>query len=454
MAAGGWSRFQQSLMLQVGVAMAVLSSHMLMPIFLVPLLHEAWGLSPGQRGLISSVFFAGYFVGVFMWGSVSDRRGRRISILLSFTLGNAAGIASFMAPNFRSLCFLRFLTGVGVAGAKNGLFLLATEYATPEARARVGAQISYAWVVGLLLLVGAAWLVRDWRPWRWLVVTYLPAMAVQATLPRLVPESPRYYLLVAGEADKARTTLLNVFKMNGRPPPEPFRLRSLPAISEHSGQRRATVSSTFGQLWSRSMRSRTVLLGISQGACTMIFYAITFDTRFNGQAGGLYLGALLGALIELPAYAILEPVTNRAGRKLSFAVFLVLTSTCLFALHVVSAATFADAEGPSAARESSGAAGDDTPFGWLSCMLVLGGRFSSVAAINVAYIVAAEIFPTSCRNSGIGLCTGCGRLGAIAAPTVMLGTTCPLLFFALLSLVAAALVGLLPESSGIALDNL
>ena len=55
MAAGGWSWYQRRLMLHTGLAMAVLSSHMLMPIFLIPLLHEAWSLSAVERGLISSV---------------------------------------------------------------------------------------------------------------------------------------------------------------------------------------------------------------------------------------------------------------------------------------------------------------------------------------------------------------------------------------------------------------
>lgn len=466
-AAGGWSTFQSRLMLQTGIAMAVLSMHMLMPIFLVPLLHEAWALSPFERGLISSVFFFGYLTGVFLWASVSDSRGRRPAIVIAFTLGNIAGIGSFCAPGFRSFSFMRFLCGVGVSGAKNGLFLLATEFATPDARSKVGAQVSYAWLAGLFLLVGVAWLLRDWRPWRWLVIAYVPALVVQIALPRLLPESPRY-LLVAGHADRARLALLQVFKANGRAPPEPFRVRRPPAslANEHSDR---PAASTFAQLWTRSTRTRTLLLGYCQGSCTMVFYAICFDTRFNGQAGGLYLGALLGALIELPAYLLLEPVTNRAGRKLAFSVCLFLTAACLLALHAVSAATYAAAEAPPPATANAVAAAAGRPaavasgagshadadagFDWLSCVLVLGGRFASVAAINVAYIVAAEIFPTSCRNSGIGWGTGCGRVGAIFAPGVMFGMTRPLLLLALLSLSAAGLVWWLPESVGVALSD-
>ena len=79
---------------------------------------------------------------------------------------------------------------------------------------------------------------------------------------------------------------------------------------------------------------------------------------------------------------------------------------------------------------------------------MLAGRFASVAAVNVAYIVAAEIFPTLCRNSGIGWGSGCGRLGAILAPLIMNSAGAPLLLFAALCLVAAASVWASPESRG------
>ena len=44
----------------------------------------------------------------------------------------------------------------------------------------------------------------------------------------------------------------------------------------------------------------------------------------------------------------------------------------------------------------------------------------------MAYIVAAETFPTLCRNSGIGWGTGCGRIGAMVAPLIMTSVASPL----------------------------
>ena len=88
-----------------------------------------------------------------------------------------------------------------------------------------------------------------------------------------------------------------------------------------------------------------------------------------------------------------------------------------------------------------------------SAAAVLGGRFSSVAAVNVAYIISAEMFPTSCRNSGIGWGTGCGRIGAMLAPLIMATISHPLVTFSILCLGAALSAWLLPESAGTAMAD-
>lgn len=79
--AGGWGPYQRRLMRTLGACTAACAVHMLQPIFLAPLLD--WDLSLVQRGIVSSAFFGGYCVGVLIWAWVSDRRGRRPTIILS-----------------------------------------------------------------------------------------------------------------------------------------------------------------------------------------------------------------------------------------------------------------------------------------------------------------------------------------------------------------------------------
>lgn len=70
-----------------------------------------------------------------------------------------------------------------------------------------------------------------------------------------------------------------------------------------------------------------------------------------------------------------------------------------------------------------------------------------------ADVVAAELFPTSCRNSAVGWGTACGRIGAMVAPPLMLAVASPLLLFMALSLAAACVVCFLPESVGTSLAD-
>ena len=75
--AGGWSHYQHKLILTLGCVQAASSSHMLAPIFLIPRLTADWQLTAGQASLLSSLFFAGYCVGVVVWSWFSDSYGRR-----------------------------------------------------------------------------------------------------------------------------------------------------------------------------------------------------------------------------------------------------------------------------------------------------------------------------------------------------------------------------------------
>ena len=55
----------------------------------------------------------------------------------------------------------------------------------------------------------------------------------------------------------------------------------------------------------------------------MTFYAITLDGALNSLGGSLYSGALLGALVELPAYALpryrrdIAEIWPRCGRYMA-----------------------------------------------------------------------------------------------------------------------------------------
>jgi len=80
------------------------------------LLPAALGTSRALAGLTLSLFMAGFALGQFSGGSLSDRNGRRPVLLAGLSCYTLAGIACTFSPSGGALVFSRFIQGLG-AGA-------------------------------------------------------------------------------------------------------------------------------------------------------------------------------------------------------------------------------------------------------------------------------------------------------------------------------------------------
>ena len=69
--------------------------------------------------------------------------------------------------------------------------------------------------------------------------------------------------------------------------------------------------------------------------------------------------------------------------------------------------------------------------GGLSCILVTvipehsnivsyTGKFFISGAYSISYLVSAELFPTTIRNAGLGVCSVMARVGSILCPYVLI----------------------------------
>lgn len=68
-------------------------------------------LSTSDKGLLISISWIGVMVPAYMWGYLSDTRGRRKIMLISLICLNFIGIASSFAPTFIIMLVFRFLSG-------------------------------------------------------------------------------------------------------------------------------------------------------------------------------------------------------------------------------------------------------------------------------------------------------------------------------------------------------
>lgn len=87
---------------------------------------------------------------------------------------------------------------------------------------------------------------------------------------------------------------------------------------------------------------------------------------------------------------------------------------------------------------------------WLSFL----GKFSISGSLCVAYVYAAELFPTEVRSIGIGFCSMIGRVGGIAAPFIILLeeqedlSFVPYLLFGVCGIMSGVWSLTLPETAG------
>ena len=152
---------------------------------ILPELRRAFDVTPSAAGLSVSTVVVAVAVGVWIWGPLSDRIGRRRSILLANGLLIPPTIAAGLAPTFGALLACRALQGlcmpgllaVGVpyvmeafgpwlGGRAMGVYvssLVAGGLIGRVGVALVAAAVGWRWGVGGLALLSAAGLVVMYR---------------------------------------------------------------------------------------------------------------------------------------------------------------------------------------------------------------------------------------------------------------------------------------------------
>jgi len=157
---------------------------------ILPELGRAFDVSPSQTGLTVSVVIGALAVGAWFWGPLSDRIGRRASLVLSSAalVVPSAGLA--VAPTFAVLLALRVAQGLCMPGLLTVGVLYVTEAFTERIGPRaMGLYVSSLVAGGLVGRVGVALLTAliGWRGALGLVAV-LPLGATLVMRHRLPPE--------------------------------------------------------------------------------------------------------------------------------------------------------------------------------------------------------------------------------------------------------------------------
>ncbi|CAN7941472.1 unnamed protein product, partial [Ixodes hexagonus] len=372
-----------------------------------------------QLRLVQSIFMSGVMAGAFIFGYISDRFGRRQTLLFSSIAMSAFSFFGGFAPSLALHAACRFLAGMTTASMALVSFVMMTELIGPSRRALMGTLFPLVFAVGIAMHAVLAYLIPNWRYYTiatsLLAVLFLPLIL-------LLPESPRW-LLLHGQQARAKEVLVHIAVKNGT-------VGCLPRSWDLQEQKLHHRGSNPKVLFlNRTLRNQTLVQLFIWLVNGITYYALTMAASSLG--GDLYLSTALSGLIEVPGYLLSAWLLSTMGRKLSLCGTMVLGSAaCIaiqFATHLAYGVTVEN-------------------------VLSLVAKMCISMSFAIIYLYSAELMPTIVRNVGMGLASVAARIGGIISPFVsLLDNVMPGFQFTVLGvvmLVSGLSALLLPETMG------
>ncbi|XP_071819548.1 organic cation transporter protein-like isoform X2 [Apostichopus japonicus] len=367
-----------------------------------------------------SIFYFGYLIGSWASGSLADIIGRYYTFFIAVTVDLIAGFVMSFANSFWMFCLFRFIVGVANISLYIMAFVIATEILGPSKRAIGGISAPTFFSVGYMLLALLAFLVRDWR--------YLQRIASACLLPLyllipILPESARW-LMAHQKFDKAEEIIKKIAKHNKTEDKLPEGLTES-LMKEHEEKNKEKTYTSLDILRQPRLRIAAFILFFVWPVSSLVYFGLSLNTAKFGSND--YVTFFLTGAVEIPANLLIIPlIGSPLGRKFTISGAMYIGSIACLTTILTSGA--------------------------IKTTAAMIGKFFITISFSTLYIMSAEIFPTTVRSIGVGMCSTSSRVGSILAPIVLimadLWEPLPLVVFAVLEVIAATCLLLLPETRG------
>jgi sugar porter (SP) family MFS transporter len=403
-------------------------------------IQSLWDLSASLHGVAMAAALYGTVLGALAGGVPTDRFGRRATLLAIGVLYFISALWSGLAGDVWSFIVARFIGGVGVGISTVAAPSYIAEISPPAARGRLTGLFQFNLVFGILVAFVSNYLL-DGIPhdWRWMLgVEAIPA-AIYTVACLGIPESPRWLLLVGGEANRERA-LATLARIDPEATPE-----QIAAVARRIVAAAAPVASV----------SRGTAAGLMTPA--VLAFAIAMFNQLSGINAVLYFAPRIFEMAGLEEKtALLQSigigVTNLVGTLLGLCLIDHLGRRTLLIIgslgYIVSLGlcSYAFAQGITSIVPA--------------CLFA----FIAAHAIGqgaVIWVFIAEIFPDRFRATGQAI--GCGTHWVMAAalttvfPAVVsrFDPSAVFAFFGgMMVLQLLWAVTMMPETKGIPLESL
>ena len=383
-----WSTYQK--LLTVLAALAVIFDGFDIQIlgFAIPSLIREWHVARGDFGPALAVGLAGMAVGGPLAGYFGDRFGRRIALIGCVAAFGLATVATALVHGFAGLTLLRFVTGMGTGGALPNASALAAEFAPLRRRASAVKLTLICFPLGGMLGgLLAAWVLPRFG-WRGLYAIggALPLMvalilwAALAESPRFMARRPRLWPLLARLLSRMGHAIPAGTAFEDRAEPE--------------SEQRVSVRRLFDVGLARDTTGLWIAFFFSLGSVYLVFgwlpamltaKGLSMATASTGLAvynfGGVF-GVLLWAML----------VTMLGSRRPMLSGALACAGSALALLLVPIQA-------------------GGNHFLLIAC-LGINGLLANAVQTSM-YALAAHVYPTSVRATGVAYAATVGRVGGL-----------------------------------------
>lgn len=317
------------------------------------------GMGPVQATFVTTVSLVGIMIGAIIVGPLSDRVGRRVSIMGSIALFSIFTLLVPIAPTATMFGLFRFVAGIGLGACMPAALTMMSEITPPGRRARATTLTMTGYHVGAVLTSLLAILVAP----NWHVLFVVGGVVGLLGLPVMWFKLPETNPVAGGTSVDEQTEKV-----------------PLKAVLQHPlmiASIATWVASFMGLLLVYGLNSW--LPTIMKAAGYPLATSLTMLLLLN-------LGGVVGLIIA-------GNIADRRGIRISTVLWFVGAAVLLTVLSI------------------------RMPTGLLNTAVFLTGVFVFSAQVLV-YAFITHVYPPAIRGTALGLASGIGRVGSIVGPAI------------------------------------
>jgi MFS transporter, AAHS family, 4-hydroxybenzoate transporter len=353
--------------------------------YAAPAIGKEWAIRPEAWGIVLSAGLLGMTIGALLLAPRADIVGRRTIILICALLMGTTVFATSFAQSVNQLVFIRFISGLGIGGMLASSATLASEYAPTKTKDFWVSFVMSGYPIGAVLSGMVSAYVIPTHGWRAMFQT--AGISTLLTLPLIfffLRESLDFLFKKRPKnALQAANAILS--KMNKET------LSALPPLSIEAVEKTAIASLFTPERKSSSTRLWVALFM----AFSTMYYLLTWIPKLASNTGlsielAIYAGTVfnLGAFVGIISQGYLS---SQFGLRRTIFIFLIATAILMLIFSF---------------------------FKGSAMVLVLFGLigYCIQGGFVGLYAVAARLYPTEIRGTGVGCAMGAGRVGSILSP--------------------------------------